>query len=168
MFNQLSRGFFRPAGAGRMLAAHGHRLPGACMTLWNHTGWSPAFSQERKWLQEYHVWHSHSSWRKVVTPRARGSTGDRIPETCRFHRQGGPAVCPMGLEASGMVNRTVFRAGSLTQVFGFGVWKTCLKGYSKCFCQASNLSSEIFRKRKWSTCLRDQDGNGRGRSRQSA
>lgn len=83
-----------------------------------------------------------------MTPRARGSTGDRAPETCSFHRQGGPAVCSMGLEAPGMVNRTVFRAGSLTQVFVSGVWKTCLKGYSKCFCQASNLSSKIFRKRK--------------------
>lgn len=148
LVNQLSRSFFRPAGAGRMLAAHSHRLPGACIILWNRTGWSPAFSQERKWPQEYHVWHSHSSWRKVVTPRARGSTGDRVPETCSFHRQRGPAVCSMGLEASGMVNRTVFRVGSLSQVFVSGVWKTCLKGYSKCFCQASNLPSKTFRKRK--------------------
>lgn len=123
LFNQQSRGSFRSTGAGRMLAAHNHRLPGACIILWNRTGWSPAFFPGEEVAAGIPRVAFPQQLKEGCDSQSKGgSTGDRVPETCSFHRQGGPAVCSMGLEAPGMVNRTVFRAGSLTRVFVFGVF----------------------------------------------
>ena len=122
LFNQLS-GACRPhrssGGCSQLTAAPA--LPRSpSITLWNHTGWSPGFSLERKWLPECQMCHSHSSWW-----RARLSQGEEPPlqrpspgSSPSFHRLRRTQAA-QGPRQHRMRNRTLFRADAPTHLLCF-------------------------------------------------